>query len=342
MDVNKLLQEISADAPCGEDLEYDPKFLEMQEAAKGKAEQQMGDEVVAGTPPDWKTVRRAALELFARTRDLRVAVYMTRGSLAVDGLGSLADHLQLIHGLLDKFWDDVHPKLDPEDDNDPTMRVNVVASLCGDEVLRNVREAPLVESKVLGRFSLRDVDIAQGKTPAPPQKDGDPPPPDMSQIDAAFLDCDLDGLQSTAASVDRAVEHAAAIEKTLTDKVGAAQAADLSALPNLLRQAQSLLAENLQRRGVAAAGPGAPAGAPGAPGGAAGPQPIQGEIQSREDVIRMLDKACDYFARNEPSSPVPLLLKRAKRLVSKDFMEIIKDLAPEGVKPIEKISGTES
>jgi type VI secretion system protein ImpA len=53
----------------------------------------------------------------------------------------------------------------------------------------------------------------------------------------------------------------------------------------------------------------------------------------------MLDKACEYFHRYEPSSPVPLLLERAKRLMSKDFVEILRDLAPDGIAQFEVVSG---
>ena len=58
-----------------------------------------------------------------------------------------------------------------------------------------------------------------------------------------------------------------------------------------------------------------------------------------EDAIRMIDKVCDYFERHEPSSPVPLLLNRAKRLISKDFLEILRDLTPDGVLQAESIGG---
>ncbi|NOQ69154.1 MAG: type VI secretion system protein TssA, partial [Gammaproteobacteria bacterium] len=68
-------------------------------------------------------------------------------------------------------------------------------------------------------------------------------------------------------------------------------------------------------------------------------QPVAGTINSQEDVIRVLDMACEYFKRHEPSSPVPLLLQRAKRLVAKDFMEILRDLTPAGVTQAEEISG---
>jgi type VI secretion system protein ImpA len=69
---------------------------------------------------------------------------------------------------------------------------------------------------------------------------------------------------------------------------------------------------------------------------------MTGAISSREDVLRVLDRVCAYFAQHEPSSPVPLLLKRAKRLVSKDFLEILRDLAPDGVAQAEAIRGPEA
>ena len=62
-------------------------------------------------------------------------------------------------------------------------------------------------------------------------------------------------------------------------------------------------------------------------------------MQSAEDVIRVLDRVCEYYERFEPSSPVPLLLHRAKQLVRKSFFEIIENLSPESVRQIEVISG---
>jgi type VI secretion system protein ImpA len=55
----------------------------------------------------------------------------------------------------------------------------------------------------------------------------------------------------------------------------------------------------------------------------------------------MLDRICDYYSRNEPSSPVPLLLRRARSLVTKDFMGIMQDLAPAAIAQIEAIRGSE-
>ena len=56
-----------------------------------------------------------------------------------------------------------------------------------------------------------------------------------------------------------------------------------------------------------------------------------GAIRSRQDAIRALDAVAEFFRRNEPSSPVPLFLERAKRLVSKSFLEVLADIAPEAL-----------
>jgi type VI secretion system protein ImpA len=70
-----------------------------------------------------------------------------------------------------------------------------------------------------------------------------------------------------------------------------------------------------------------------------GPGPQLGVIHSRKDVIRTLEHICTYYKQHEPASPVPLLLKRAIRLVDKSFIEIIQDLAPESFDQIQRLRG---
>ena len=65
--------------------------------------------------------------------------------------------------------------------------------------------------------------------------------------------------------------------------------------------------------------------------GAAAARFAGGAIKSRQDAIRALDAVADFFRRNEPSSPIPLFVERAKRLVSKDFLEVLADIAPDAL-----------
>ena len=75
-------------------------------------------------------------------------------------------------------------------------------------------------------------------------------------------------------------------------------------------------------------------------GGASSVKGISGEIQSRQDVSRMLDKLCDYYKRTEPASPVPHLLRRAQRLSAMDFMAIIRDICPDAESAVKTVTGT--
>lgn len=340
IDVEKLLAEVSADQPAGEDLEYDPAFGELERSAQGKAEQQFGDTIIPAEDPDWKTVKRNALDLFPRTKDIRVSSYLVRALVRTDGFDGLKDGLAVMHGLVASFWETMHPQLDPDDDNDPTLRVNVVAALCDPQaMLKGVREAPLVSSRALGKFSLRDCQVVGGQMALPEGQQ----PPDSASLEGAFMDADLEELTATSDAIQRSIDLCQAIEDDLTATIGASEAPNLSDLRDVLKEAKHALAERLTKRGVVGAEAGAEgeaeAGAAAPAGGGPAPARIAGEITSREDVIRVLQKASEYLTKNEPTSPVPLLLERARRLIGMNFLEILRDLAPDGLAQAKNAAG---
>jgi type VI secretion system protein ImpA len=53
--------------------------------------------------------------------------------------------------------------------------------------------------------------------------------------------------------------------------------------------------------------------------------------------MHLLDLVCRYYEQNEPSSPLPLLITRARKLADKGFLEILQDLAPDGVMQAQNI-----
>lgn len=339
IDIEALLGEIATDAPCGEDLEYDPEFAELETLVQETPERQYGDTIIPAEPPDWRGVKKAASALFERTKDLRVAVSLARALLHTDGLPGFAAGLGVVEGLLERYWDSLYPLLDPDDDNDPTLRVNTVVALCDQEAtLRGLRETPLVSSRALGRFSLRDVQIVNGLL-TPVATDEQAELPTQAKIDGAFQDADLEGLQATAEAVSAAIERVVRIETVVTERVGVTQAPDMGDLAGVLKEIRQVLAEQLRRRGAGLADEVTDETTGEGPAGATGQRLVVGEIGSREDAIRMLDKICEYFIHHEPSSPVPFLLKRAKKLVTKDFMAILNDLAPGGTEQAVLIFG---
>ena len=53
IDIGKLLQEVSPEAPSGPNLEYDPAYAELDRLSQGKPERQMGDNVIAAEATNW-------------------------------------------------------------------------------------------------------------------------------------------------------------------------------------------------------------------------------------------------------------------------------------------------
>ncbi len=345
LDLERLLSPIAEDAPCGDDLEYDLEFGEMERAAAGKPEQQFGNTIVPAEDPDWRNLQRVCVKLLDRTKDLRVAVYLSRSTLNTDGLLGFRDCISLLRGYVESFWETVHPRLDPDDDDDPTLRVNTLAQLCDSgATLGLLRKTPLVRSRAVGAFSLFDIEVATGEIKVA----DDAEHPEMSTIEAAFLDCGIDELQATAAAVRQAIDDVSALEVSLTEQVGVANATSFEPLVRVLKQADQVLGSQLNRRGVSEEledeaseedGAGPEGGGPTAGGVAT--QRLAGEITSREDVIRALDKICEYYNRFEPSSPLPLLLHRAKRLATKSFLEILRDLTPDALEQAKLLGGVE-
>jgi type VI secretion system protein ImpA len=333
VDVDALLQPVADEAPCGPNLEYDPAFLELEQAALGKPEVQYGDTITPAAPPEWKQVKKLALALLERSRDLRVATPLLRAVLDLHGPAGFADAIRLIERLLEERWDSLHPQLDPDDGNDPMLRINSLAVLTdAGTVLRELKEAVLIQMPGLGPLTLRILEVASGEAPAAEGQSALA----LSSIEAALRDVPPEQLQQATAALVDAHASAANIEVLLVRQVGSSQSLNLDPLTRVLARARDfLLAAGPADEAAAEA---ETAGAPGA-AGAAPRSAISGDINSREDVLRMLDKIVAYYARNEPSSPVPLLLERAKRLVPKNFFEIMEDLAPDGMAQLTVISG---
>jgi type VI secretion system protein ImpA len=356
IEVDALLSEISAEAPAGADVEFDPAYFELEKLAQGTPESVMGDEVKPAEEADFREVKKAALALFEKTRDLRVAMILAAALLKEDGLAGFRDGLALIKGFIEKLWDQFYPKLDPEDNNDPMIRLNILRGFSGDRTggdasaadlykfrLR-LREAILTNSKQrIGRFGYRDVQIAKGEIPAPPPVEGRPPPADMALINAAFEDTATEDLQASQATVQEILDLIAALDAALAEKIGAGAGPDFTGLKEVCQQVKDVLEEQLARRGVGAPAAGTDGEAPVEGGGVAagrgGGVALTGEIASREDVVRVLDKICQYYERFEPASPVPIFIQRAKRLVTMNFVDLIKDLAPEAIAKIEVFTG---
>ncbi len=354
IEVEPLLTELSPEAPAGADLEYDPEYFELEKLAQGTPESVMGDVKKAAEEPIWRDVKSASLKLFDRTRDLRVAMILTVSLLQEDGLPGFRDGVGVVKGFVERLWDHFYPKLDPDDNNDPTIRINILKNFDGDgssadlyKFKQRLREATLTNSQQrIGKFNFRDIQIAKGEVEAPASPDGEgAAPPDMDLINAAFADTATEDLQASQTLLEESLADLVALDAALAEKVGGGVGPDFTSLNEVLNELKNVMQDQLAKRGIGEAPP-SDESAGVSDSGAANSAPrgagISGEVSSRADVIRMLDKICEYYDRYEPASPVPIFMNRAKRLVTMSFVDLMRDLAPEAMSKIEVFTGETS
>lgn len=328
-----LAQPVSDDLPCGEDLEYDPAFQQMELMMQSTEEQEFGDTVIAGSGPDWKGVSQQVDDLLSRTRDLRV---LTNGALAdlhLKGLGEFRNSLDSLNTCMETFWEHIYPELDVDDNNDATMRLNTLQILNDYQlVCVGLQNAPLVELKGLGAFSLRDIELAEGKT----SPHADEEVQDLALIQGAFGEASTDAMTALGESVAGTISELKRSVVLWNELAQDSAILDVDETLKILSEIHQAISTYAPVAAAVVEGEDAEAGG-GGPAVAAAP--MSGVISSRNDVVKAIDKICEYYTANEPSSPIPLILRRAQRLVPKSFFEILEDIAPDGVAQVKAISG---
>lgn len=338
MDVPLLLAAVSSNSPCGDDLEYDADFLQLERDAQGKPERAMGDSIQPAEPPQWRQIEQSSTALLQRSKDLRITHFLLQSALALDGFSGLANTLTLINDLLTQYWDSLFPQLDADDDNDPTVRINALSGIACDTNIRLLRESLLTRSRTFGPVSLRAALNASGLQSFPDEQ----LKPD--ELAGALRETDPEQLSAVRSALQEAHDAAGAIERYICEQVGSAQGVDLCALKQPLKQALHILAEyapgSVSTDSPVEESVGT-APTESAPIAVASPR-ASGDIANRDDVVRSLDRILGYYARHEPSSPLPVLLSRAKNLVHADFAAIVRNLIPDGMSQFENLRGPDA
>lgn len=326
--VDAWLEPLPGDA-CGENLEYDDSFREMEQAAAGRPSNQFDE----GKPPDWRSALAHTQSLFERTRDLRVAICWARARVHLDGVATLPEGLRLIEGLVSRFWEDLHPR--PED-GDAYARINALSSMDkAGGMLTDVRESPVFADRSIGEVRGRDIETALGLLEA---RAGEAPPGRASieqMIGAAAANAPW-----LKEFPKEALTRLESIQQTMREHVGFAAAPEFGALTGVLKAFHQVMPKDKAADADAPAEVGG-TGSPAASGSFRRTEwaGLSGIIDTRNDALRAIDMICDFLERTEPTNPAQMLLRRARKLVDKNFVELIVELAPEALNEVAKLMG---
>jgi type VI secretion system protein ImpA len=216
------------------------------------------------------------------------------------------------------------------------MRLNALAPLADVQaVLADVRKSALVS----GRHPLtgRDIELAAGKA----QPNEGESVPMLAGVVEAFRAADaqqpglidaIAGMAESVTAIDRVINERATISGPELRPLRVL----CQCLGDVARQAQGGSSASAEADPAVAG-----AVAAGALEAAAAMTMVAapGAIRNRADVVATLDKVCEWIELNEPTNPAPLLIRRAQRLMNKNFMDIIRDLVPDGIDQVERIAG---
>ncbi|PYM16235.1 MAG: hypothetical protein DMD81_13065 [Candidatus Rokuibacteriota bacterium] len=217
--------------------------------------------------------------------------------------------------------------------------MNALAPLTDSEtVLKDLRDTYLFDGRETGQLQAREVEITLGRLAAPKGVAGAARP--LNQIHAEVAKA-FGQDRTVWVALRDARERAVAIQTLVSERAGTRGSFDVKplvqCLDSLLEVCEGALGSSTT-----------PAGAGTASGDISGVSQQDGtalllrsDIRTRDEAVRALDLVCDFLERHEPSNPAPLFIRRAQRLMTKTFVEIVKDLIPDSLANLEKLAGLE-
>lgn len=329
-----LVEPISGGDPCGPDLDSEGDLDYLNFFASAESLLPMSYFEVKDSDGNTKRfdpnsinldVQLQAIKpLLARTRDLRLVVFLAKISILGRDLASFTTCLEAMALLLDQHWTAVHPR---GEDGDLSHRLYAIEAI---DVLPTVvmplQFHPLLNNRRYGWISYRTCLIAKGEIT---------PRDDDLVIDAAGLEqvfekVDIDQLKSTATSAVALAAVVGRIGKIWNERGKSAGALNLDRLSATVDGIAALLGNVVRRRdpdAVTAAPTAEPGAEESAASGLSGAYSGQ-HVASMAAAAAALEAVANYFGRSEPSSPALLLVRQAQQMLGKSFVEALRILVP--------------
>jgi len=325
--LDDLLAPVGEDDPAGPDLAYDPQRHAIEQAFDTPVSIDASGLGSSGAEIDWRDIVQAISDQSLRTKDIWLAVYLVRAGARSGRIDTVAIGAQMLAGLLESFWPVVHPRLE---------EYGFEARKGACDTLTQFREFPapfgrivLIDHQRLGRFSIDDVvRFDRGGE----SEDG------YGLFRAALDEGSMEHLMAARSAVAAIRDGFSRADAVLMTHAGALVGTNFAAIYDGLEAIDAAVASLLQDS--EAATPVEVGEAPSASVTAGAPKRVPDAIQTREDVVRMLDRLIGWYASNEPASPVPLLLGRAKGWVTMDFLAVLQDIAPSAVDDARRVLST--
>lgn len=325
MNIDAILQPISEDLPCGEDLAFAPEIDQLQDMRReDDPTLDQGAWVHALKQADWPGVVALSSSLLSeRTKDLRIAAWLTEALARTKGFAGMADGLHVVERLCALYWSSIHPQ---PDDDDQEQRIGNLAWLI--KQIQMLAGTIALLQNDSGQFGVHALEQARQRLEMT-NEDGKPLIEVIQSMQATIPEGQL---LEVLTDIERAQTQLQTLDQTLTELLGQ-DGPGFSLAHEALEKAHDIAQRHVRERGLArktktntAAHPAAGTTTTTTTSVATVPQqqlsstatdnpaalqPVA--LQTRAQALEQLRIVAAFFRRTEPHSPVAYLADKAAK-----------------------------
>jgi|JI61114C2RNA_FD_contig_101_373049_length_4635_multi_4_in_0_out_0_5 type VI secretion system protein ImpA len=332
VDMGALTRPISDLLPAGESLRRSAAYDKIKEARRHEDPHlSQGVWVTDTKKADWVEVERICIDILRnKSKDLRVAAWLAEAWLKRYGVDGCVQGLQLLDGLISRFWETAYPTID-EGDLDSRMAplawVNEKLSV----ELKSVAltEPQTQEPQILNWLDWEKASLYERQGGRP--KEGEVT---VAEFMSAVLLTPAKVFRAREKELTALLEAANALEASIDKRCGQPMAT-LWQFKEIATNIRNFVVKALDQKaeeepgGATEEGAAPTLGADGEPeeapaGGGLGVR--HGPIRNRAEAYQRLSEAAQYLLSKEPHSPVPHLIMRAVSWGNMSFADLIREL----------------
>lgn len=331
--------EVTPGAGCGPDLyDTEPAFAALLDSCEELLPERFSE--FDRSEIEFTDIFKQMDGFLKQSRDLRLLVMLAQFGILAGQLHTFANAVRIIRRLLENHWDDVHPM---DADFGHMERVGALEALNNrPAVVLPLEAAPLLKTRRTGPISYRAIQIAAGNATARP----DEHTISLGAIEAALTSGELeqDAIDEVLQDLAELPHELETIARVCTEKLkeSGAKAAppEYEALATLVRDINTDLNTRLGRIAPEDAEKTDDTETADDSGKTETTTQDQQEIRNAAQAKLILDAVEDYFASREPSHPALFLVREARGLVGKSYLDALKILMPRRFDDVALLLGT--
>lgn len=346
IDLDRLLAPISDELPAGDDIREDSspssnyqQIKSARAAARAAERKAIHDGNTSEADEHWRTILALAPEILStQGKDLEIATWYTEALIRRHDFEGLRDAFQLIHGLVETFWDDLHPM--PDEDGMET-RTSALAGLNGEGaegvLIAPIRKVPITQGDHPAPFSLwqyqQALEVQRSADEETRAERGEKLGFTIDDIEKAVNESSDEFFVNQLDAISTAIDTYKSVTRILDEHCGAHDAPPTRNIIEVLEECRGAVNHIGQHKLPAEATDDEVVQqtpeADGQASTAAAPATQAGPVASREAAFKQLREISKFFLKTEPHSPVSYVLEKAVKWGNMPLDELIVELIPD-------------